>query len=110
MARRTTISRDIKFRQAVCIICLLLFVSAVDTIPDPPAINPPGSYSMEISPLHIGGPFMPLETPTHGVSTSLGRFRGDYFSTRLALETQGASISPLPTIHHATDTSPPNFC
>jgi hypothetical protein len=92
----------------VGLVCLLLFIAAVDTIPDPPAIAPPTSHSIKISSVHFGGAFTLLEKEWYRAVNGPGGFEGERFSFRLALEHQPARISPLPRVHHAADTSPPS--
>lgn len=93
---------------AVALVCLLLFVAAVDTIPDPPAINPPARHA-SVSVLHLRGSFTLLEKQWYGALASIRRVQKDQFLARLALDEPSARISPLPRVHHATDTSPPRL-
>jgi hypothetical protein len=97
----------LKHKYAVWLICLLLFVAAVDTIPDPPAINPPPSHSCRISALHIRGIFSLLKKEWHVAPGSLLCDRLNWYSFQLALENKPVGDCTLPLIHHATDTSPP---
>ena len=96
-----------RLKFAVSLICLLLFVAAVDTIPDPPAINPPSSHSTGISALHVRGPFTLLEKEWIVASFSPRRDQINWFSFRLALEDRPAGFRLPPLIHHAADSSPP---
>jgi hypothetical protein len=97
----------LKLKFAVSVICLLLFVAAVDTIPDPPAINPPSSHSCGISALHIRGPFTLLEKEWFLASNSPRHIQVMLFSLQLAVENIPAGVSSAPFIHLAADTSPP---
>ena len=45
-----------KLKFVACLICLLLIVAAVDSLPDPPATNPSNRDSGAISALHMQGP------------------------------------------------------
>ncbi len=98
-----------KHKYAVWLICLLLFVAAVDTIPDPPAINPPNSHSCGISALHVRGSFTPLEKEWVVASTSLRRDNLNWLSFRLALDQRRVGVCTLPLVRLAADTSPPVF-
>jgi|ERR1700674_3487630 len=98
----------LKLKFAVSLICLLLLlVAAIDTIPDPPAINPPSSHSRGISALHVRGPFTLLEREWFVPSGSTRRIQIHLFSFRLAFEDEPLGVSLLPLVHHAADTSPP---
>ena len=97
----------LKLKFAVSLICLLLFVAAIDTIPDPPAINPPSSHSLGISALHVRGPFTLLEREWVVASGSTRRIPIHLFSFRLAFEDKPLGVSLLPLVYHAADTSPP---
>jgi hypothetical protein len=99
----------LKLKYAIWLICLLLFVAAVDTIPDPPAINPPSSHSCGISALHVRGSFTPLEKNWYVASSSLRRDHLNWFSFRLALDNRPTGVCTLPLVHHAADSSPPIF-
>jgi hypothetical protein len=99
----------LRYQWAVSLICLLLFVTSVDTIPDPPAINPPSGHSSSISALHIQGSFTLFEKEWCKPIGSARRIQAEWFSLRLAFDGEPASICPLPRIHHAADTSPPSF-
>ena len=98
-----------KYKYSIWLICFLLFVAAVDTIPDPPAINPPNSHSIQISALHVRGPFTLLEKEWIVASSSLRRDRPSWFSFRLALDNRPVGVCTLPLVHLAADTSPPSF-
>jgi hypothetical protein len=99
----------LKLKYAIWLICLLLFVAAVDTIPDPPAINPPTSHSCGISGLHLRGATTLLEKEWLIVSSSLGGDRLNWFSFWLALDNRPVGVCNLPQVHQAADTSPPAF-
>jgi len=99
----------LKHKYAVWLICLLLFVAAVDTIPDPPAINPPNSHSYGISALHVRGSFTLLEKEWIVASSSLQRDNLNSLSFRLALDQRPVGVCILPLVRLAADTSPPVF-
>jgi hypothetical protein len=97
----------LKFKYTVWLICLLLFVAAVDTIPDPPAISPPTSHSCRISALQVRGTISLLKKVWHVAPGSLLRNRLNWYSFQFALENKPVGGCTLPLIHHATDSSPP---
>jgi hypothetical protein len=89
------------------LICLLLFVAAVDTIPDPPAISPLSSHGCEVSALHVPGAFTVLENEWFAAAISPRGERNNWFSFKLAFDTKPAAVFPPLLVHHAADTSPP---
>ena len=99
----------LKRKYAIWVICLLLFVAAVDTIPDPPAINPPNSHSCRISALHVRGSFTLLEKEWFVASSLLRRDNLNWFSFWLALDNKPVGVCTLPLVHLAADSSPPAF-
>jgi hypothetical protein len=99
----------LKSKSVVWLICLLLFVAAIDTIPDPPAISPPSSHSCGISALHVSGVFTLLEKEWFAASGSPRRVQINWVSFRLAFDNKPAGVCPLPLIQRAADPSPPNF-
>lgn len=100
---------NLKYKWAIGLLCLLLFVTAVDTIPDPPAINPPCGHGVNILGLHLHGSFTLLELKWSRGASSPQHLQSDRFWFRLALDSRPASSSPLPRVYHAADTSPPRF-
>ncbi|MGA7794796.1 MAG: hypothetical protein WCA19_17295 [Candidatus Acidiferrales bacterium] len=96
-----------KHKYAIWLICLLLFVAAVDTIPDPPAINPPNSHNCGISALHVRGSLTLLEKEWVVASASFRRDNPNWLSFRLALDQRRVGVCTLPLVLLATDTSPP---
>lgn len=100
----------LKFKFAIYLICLLLFVAAVDTIPDPPAINPPIGHSCGISAFHVRGIITQLEKKWYATVGLLHTERDiNWLSIRLAFVIAPAAIFPIPLVHYATDSSPPSF-
>lgn len=97
----------LKLKWAVYMICLLLFIAAVDTIPDPPAINPPSSHSSAISGIHFRNPTTLLEKEWFVTASSPRCFQVSWFSSRLAFENTTLGVCPTPLIQHAADPSPP---
>jgi hypothetical protein len=97
----------LKRKLVALLICSLLLVAAVDSIPDPLAINPPAGHSSGISALHLSGAITLLEKEWF-VALQLSRqVQANWFSLRLAFEIKPLSISSLPLIQQAADSSPP---
>jgi hypothetical protein len=107
--RRILVEVALKFKCVVYLICLLLFVAAVDTIPDPPAINPPISHCSTISGIHFRGPITLLEKEWFVTSISPRCLEVSWFSFRLAFENKTFGVCPAPLVHHAADPSPPSI-
>jgi hypothetical protein len=97
----------LKLKYFVWLICLLLFVAAVDTIPDPPAINPPGGHSSIITAAHDGGPLTLFDKEWRIVSNSSRGFALNWFTERFALVEEPVSASLRPLVEQASDPSPP---
>jgi hypothetical protein len=97
----------LKFKYAVLLLCLFLFVAAVDTIPDPPAINPPGSHSCAISAAHFRGAFNLLEKEWFTTPTSLRPVQMVWYTLGLGFDTDTVGVCPLRLVHQAADPSPP---
>ena len=99
----------LNLKNVIWLICLLLFIAAVDTIPDPPAVNPPASHKCVISSLNVHGPLTILKK---GWFAGYSRPERDPLHSllfRLDFEEGLVRICPLPRVHHAADTSPPSF-
>ncbi len=107
VAAPSALEDNLKFKCAVYLICLLLFVAAVDTIPDPPAINPPSGHSLRISAPHVSGASTAFEK--EWLATPGSRRGENYigFSVWLVYDTRPAVVFPPPLVRHATDASPP---
>jgi hypothetical protein len=107
---RFVLEDALKFKFAIYVICLLLFVAAVDTIPDPPAINPPSGHSYGISALHVRGAITQLEKKWFATPGSLrSEQNNNWLCIRLAFDCSSASVFTTPLVHHAADNSPPAF-
>jgi hypothetical protein len=91
------------------LLCLFLFVAAVDTIPDPPAINPPKGHSCGITALHVRSPLTILENEWFVASGSMQGDRPVWSWFQLTLDPRPTGISTLTLVHHAADSSPPLF-
>jgi hypothetical protein len=99
----------LKRKIVVSLICLLLFVAAVDSIPDPFAINPPAGHSSGISALHIRGSVTLLEKEWFVAFHLIRQPQANWFSLRVAFDIKPLCISSLPLIHQAADPSPPDI-
>lgn len=95
-----------KLKYVIWLICLLLFVAAVDNIPDPPAINPPG-HSSGISAPHVRVPGSQLEKEWSLGIHPLRTAPTHPFSVSFRLEDETIGIRRIPLVFHATDASPP---
>lgn len=98
-----------KLRYLVGFICLLLFIAAADTIPDPPAINPPSSHSLRVSTLHVHNPSTTLEKKWVVASDTSPSLRVDWFGVRLQIETKPVVSTTVALVHYAADPSPPSL-
>ncbi len=105
--RRLPLEGVLKLKYVVCLICLLLAVAAVDTIPDPPAISPPNSHSYGFSAHHVSGRTTLRDQEWLSGADAPHRDRLRAFSFRLVLENVPVGASFLPFVHHAADSSPP---
>lgn len=95
--------RTLIFRIAGCMLCLFLIVSAVDAIPDPPALVQHLQHSL------ICQVRQSVTTPADSTSVfvvSVPFFETVEFSTNGLRETEYPSFE-LTFVSEATDTSPP---
>lgn len=104
---RSSFEGALKFKYAVWLLCLFLFVAAVDTIPDPPAINPPGSHSCAISAAHFRGSLNLLEKQWFTAPSSTRPVQMVWLTSGLGFDTETVGVCPLPLVHQAADSSPP---
>jgi hypothetical protein len=100
---------NLKLKSAVGLLYLFLFVSAVDTIPDPPAIQPSGRRGYQICSFHVRGPISSLEKAWVVACNWPGRALASSLSFRPAFLDKAIAVLLLPRIHHVTDSSPPVF-
>jgi hypothetical protein len=98
---------NLKFKYAIYLICLLLFIAAVDTIPDPPAINPPNGHSLRISAPHFSAASTALEKEWFATPGSPRGGNNVGYSVWPVYDTRPAIVFQFPLVRHATDTSPP---
>ena len=98
-----------KLKYITRLICLLLFVAAVDTIPDPPAINPPGSHGSGISAPHCYGTSRSPEQDRFVACLTTGQIQITWFAFRLDRDKKLFGFRASALAHHATGLSPPIF-
>jgi hypothetical protein len=91
------------------LICLLVFVAAVDTVPDPPATSPRSRDGFAISAFNVHGPSTPQEKQWFGAGLLLRQisFHWVLFGLVCYGEPVGSGLPVL--ILHASDPSPPVF-
>jgi len=92
---------------AIWLLCLLLFIAAVDTIPDPPAIYSHGGQTCGIYSVSIRGQITPLEKEWYLTTVPALRNLIHWFSFRLVFDNEPKAVCTLPLIYHGTDVSPP---
>jgi hypothetical protein len=97
----------VKLRYVVaCLVCLLLFIAAIDQVPDPPAVNPHSSETCRISALHVRASsagqqeILVSSDSSHFVQTSSS-------AIRLTIENRLLGPSQPLIVRHAADPSPP---
>jgi len=99
---------SLKLRLGAFFICLLLSLAAVDTIPDPYALNPPTKHGSAV----VADQARPA-TPTAvhlrwGVAAEISQlYPMNWFSRRFAFDLLPKGDLPLPRVQHAADSSPP---
>jgi len=96
-----------KGKYLVLLTCVLLFIAAVDMIPDPPAVNPPGSLVHRILALHVHGRAASPERIRTVVFALPGAVEMDRSPFLPSLDDDIAGHSPLGLVRHAADSSPP---
>jgi len=98
----------LKLRFCAFFICLLVFVAAVDTIPDPRALTPPTKDSFGRLVDHA---LRAAPAPLHNSWTFAARvfqmYPMNWFSCRFAFDLLPEGDVPLRRITHAADSSPP---
>ena len=97
----------VKLKCFACLLCLLLFVAAIDNVPDPPAVNPRSSESSRVSPLPFHASFTLPEKGRFIASASIRPSQIARFACRLDFNTELVDICSLALVRHAADSSPP---
>jgi hypothetical protein len=94
-------------RYASALVCLLLLVAAVDTIPDPYAITSLSGHGSDICATQMRATFArPVKEQT--IQASLPQSdRLNWFYWMSAVEAQPQGRLNLPRVQHAADSSPP---
>lgn len=114
LGRETGIGRPLLFKgnakgeYLVLLMCLLLFIAAVDTIPDPPAINPPSSPAHRISALYLRGAAPSPERVRPVLLLAPGAAQIERSPFALALGNEFVNVFPLGFVRRAADSSPPD--
>jgi hypothetical protein len=98
-----------KLKLLACATCLLLFVAAIDNVPDPPAIQQRTADSAGISMLHVPGPSTPSKEEKVVASGSPLHIQITWFSFQFAFDSECIGTCPLPLVRHASDPSPPIY-
>jgi hypothetical protein len=93
----------LKLKFLACLICLLVIVAAVDSVPDPPAMNPRNRDSFAISALHVHAPSAPSGKQPFAVGWLLRQFTVRLFSFRLGFDSEPAGSGLPVLLRHATD-------
>jgi hypothetical protein len=86
---------------------LLLFVAAIDSVPDPPAIYQRNSSSCALSALRIHGPSTLPGKERFIASWPPRHIQINWFSFRLGFDNKSLGFCFLALIRHAADPSPP---
>ena len=99
----------LKLRIVAFFICFLLFVAAIDTIPDPYALKPPTEHaSSSIVLAHtLPANRAPIRSLWIIAARTFQMYRVKWLSRRFALDLLPQGDLPLPRVHHAADSSPP---
>jgi hypothetical protein len=87
---------------------LLLFVAAIDQVPDPPAVNPHNLEIVRVSALHVRGSSARQQEILIS-SDSSHYFRTSASSSSLTFENKLLDLYQLILVRHAADPSPPFF-
>lgn len=96
-----------KGKYLVLLMCVLLFIAAADTIPDPPAITPPSSPAHRISALYVRGALPSPERVRPVLLLVPGAAQIDRSPFALALGKEVVDVFPLGLVRRAADSSPP---
>jgi hypothetical protein len=97
----------VKLRYVVaCLLCLLLFVAAIDQIPDPPAVNPHNRESGRVLALH-GHEFSALQQKVLVSFDSKCYVRTSSCASRLTFENKLFGLYHVILVRHSADPSPP---
>jgi len=97
----------VKLRYAIaCLLCLLLFVAAIDQVSDSPAFNPHNRETVRVSVLHV----RVSSAVQHEIlvsSDSRHYVRTSSSPSRLTFENKLSGLCQLLLVRHAADPSPP---
>jgi hypothetical protein len=99
--------KTMRVQIAACLLCLMIVVGAVDSLPDPPAVQPQRNQNNLVSQLdyHVA---VAAENHASDCLTCAPLFQASLFSFGQIFEGRGPSYDPT-FVRQATDTSPPCF-
>ena len=104
---KRTGDKTMRVQIAACLLCLMIVVGTVDSLPDPPAVQPQRSQRNLVSQhdCHVA-----VEAASHASDClpCAPLFQASLFSFGQILEGRGPSYDPA-FVRQATDTSPPCF-
>jgi hypothetical protein len=90
------------------LLCLLLFVAAIDQIPDPPAVSPHNSEISRLSIVHVRASSR-LRQGVSVVSDSSYSIPKISPSSRQTIENEFLGLDQLHLVRQAADSSPPRL-
>lgn len=92
---------------AACLLCLMIVVGSLDSLPDPPAVQPQRSQNDLVS-QHDCHVAVAAKNQTSDCLACAPHFQASLFSLGQIFEGRGPSYK-LTFVRQATDTSPPCF-
>ena len=97
----------LKIRYVSALICLLLFVAAVDTIPDPDVVLSASAHARTVCTEHVRANPTQRKIELTLLRHSLQLHQMNWSFWMLAFDAHNTSRLNLPQLHFAADTSPP---
>lgn len=96
-----------RLKVLACLLCLMVIASSLDTLPDPPAIQPQAAQSILLSQIvcHVA---ITAESPDLGRLAWASQFPLSLFALEQITESGRAGYD-FTLVRQATDTSPPYF-
>jgi hypothetical protein len=104
---KRTGNKTMRVQIAACFLCLMIVVGSVDSLPDPPAVQPQRSQNNLVSQLHY---HVAVAAGNHASDclACAPHFQASLFSFDQIFEGRGPFYK-LTFVRQATDTSPPCF-
>lgn len=99
-------ARSISVQILACFLCPIIFVVALDTLPDPPAVKPQGGQNNSVS-QPVYNPAVAKENRALDCLPSGARLQANFISNGQGFEMGRPASEPL--VRQATDTSPPRL-